>query len=433
MTSKPCCLVGRFDDNGHLTLFARLTSTWRFPLKRLSLIPLAAIAAIAQTKPAPVAPVPAPVAPATASAPIAPATSYASAGGTSAKAPLAPIVAELLQAHPGAPLTIDYVLLSPHSSAGQKAVTFEWANKDQVQAYVLWNNIFAAAEYSGATAPSGLTEASAGYMTSAWGAGAKIVYSDSTYDFPNSTKSATYYALNSVGIFGSMGLNGMDLFGSLKWMKPTTNNWYDYSSVAPTQDPYTLPRTDVISLAVGARQYPADGVEGLAWSGTGEFGYHYYRTIRGGGDSIPAAAFSAELRGQVGYVFLVDGINFLPGLDGGIKHYDAKSPDQLDSLWASPYASISVPVFENWTLLGGARYSITKTFNDYRKGEKSLYADATVLSGTSGSVGLRYTRNRWAVDAAVQNSFLTTGPYIISGQAPNGGFLARLGFSVNLK
>jgi hypothetical protein len=55
------------------------------------------------------------------------------------------------------------------------------------------------------------------------------------------------------------------------------------------------------------------------------------------------------------------------------------------------------------------------------------------LTATTGKVGLRYTHGRWAVDAAVENSFLSSGPYFISGESPSAGMLARLGFSVNLK
>lgn len=377
-------------------------------MKRLSLLPLAAAVAFAQTKPA------------------------TEVGATGPEAPLAPIATILLQAHPAAPTSIDDVLLAPHASAGQKAVTFEWATQDQVQAYILWDKYFAAAEYSGIGAPSAQTRASFGYMTQAFGAGAKLRYSDSTLESSDNEKAQHYYALNSIEVFGSMPWAGKDLYASLDWTKPNTNSWYDYSAVAPKEDPYTLPRTDKVGLNVGLRTYPAAGVQGSGWNAQLLTAYHYARNERGG-DSVVSTAWSATLYGQYGHVFIVDGISFLPGVDGVISHYNAKSPDYLNTFAVSPNASVIVPLFEHWTLMGGARYTLSQTLNDYTVGKKSDFADAFTTSGTSGSVGLRYVRGRWAVDAAVENSFLSSGPYFISGQSPSAGMLARLGFSVNLK
>lgn len=377
-------------------------------MKRLTLLPLAAAVAFAQTKPA------------------------AEVGATGPEAPLAPVVTNLLQSHPGAPTSIDYVLLVPHASAGQKAATFEWATQNQVQAFVLWDKYFAAAQYSGAAAPSAQTLASFGYMSQAFGAGLKMRYSDSTLESTENEKAQHYYALNSIELFGSIPFGGKDLYAALSWVKPSTNSWYDNSAVAPEQDPYTLPRTDEVNLNVGLRKYPAPGAEGSAWNAQLLTSYQYGRFQRGG-DSVVATAWEATLYGQYGHVFLVDGISFFPGVDGWVNHYNAKSPDYLNTIAVSPNVSVIVPLFERWTLMGGARYTLSQTLDDGAAGKHSEFANAFTTSGTSGSVGLRYVRGRWAVDAAVENSFLSSGPYFLSGQSPSAGMLARLGFSVNLK
>jgi hypothetical protein len=404
---------------------------WRFLLKRLSVLSLIATAAFAQQKPAPAAPVaPIATAPVAAPAPIAPAT-VSSVASTGSEAPLAPVVKGLLNAHPGAPVSIDDVLLVPHSSAGQKAATFEWANANQVQAFVLWNKVFAAAQVNPGKAQ---TLTSAGYMTPAWGAGVKLAYADSTTEDTLNNKSQTYYTLNQIQLFGSYLLNGMDLYGSLGWLKPSNNVWTDPSGSNPDANAYTFPRTDLLTLSVGLRKYPAAGVEGHAWNVQAKGNYNYARTIHGGGDSIPTIEWSAELYGQYGYVFLVDGISFLPGVNVDYAHVNAvENPDYANDLVVSPNVSVIVPLFENWTLMGGAIYNIGQNLTDNQSGKKSAFNDHFTTSNTTGKVGLRYVHGRWAADAAVENSFLASGPYFISGQSPAGGFLARLGFSLNLK
>lgn len=382
-------------------------------MKRLSVLSLAAAATVAQSAPT--------IAPA-----IAPATT-----ATASEAPYAPVVTQLLNAHPGAPTSIDDVLLVPHTSAGQKAATFEWANKDQVQAFVLWDKVFAAAQVNPGKAQ---TLTSAGYMTPAWGAGAKFAYADSTYEDTLNNKSQTYYRLNQIELFGSYLLDGMDLYGSFGWSKPSDNTWVDPTGSNPDADAYTLPRTDLLTLSVGLRKYPASGVEGHAWNLQAKVKYNYARTIHGGGDSIPTVEWASELYGQYGYVFLVDGISFLPGVNVDYTHVNAvEDPDYANDLVVSPNVSVIVPLFEHWTLMGGAIYNLGQNLTDNKSGKKSEFRDHFTTSSTTGKIGLRYVHGRWAADAAVSNSFLTSGPYIISGQSPNEGLLASFGFSLNLK
>lgn len=393
-------------------------------MKRLSLLPLAAVAAFAQTKPAPVA-----------AAPVAPATTYSApsaSASTGNEAPLAPVAASLLQGNAAAPRTIDDVLLSPHSSAGQKAVGFEWASASSTQAYILWDKYFAAAQSTGATvATSAQTLASFGYMTPGFGAGLSLAYNEHRTESEDNERENTYYALSQVRLFGSYLMGANDLYGGLVWAKtPSATVWQDDPSI-PSM-PKTTQRYDYVGLNLGLRHGPAAGQEGLGWNVAGTGGYNYSRSATVGDEGGYSWLFAAYA--QAGYSFLVDGINFLPGADIYWTHRNAKaSYDYYNLIGIRPTAAISVPVFEHWTLRGGAAYDIRTTLSDATQGDPSSFDDNTAITSTTGNVGLRYSRDRWAVEAQVENSFLASGPYIISGQAPSGNFLARLGFTVNLK
>lgn len=127
-------------------------------------------------------------------------------------------------------------------------------------------------------------------------------------------------------------------------------------------------------------------------------------------------------------------ITFLPGVDAYWYHSNAKANyDYANTYGLRPNASVTVPVAEHWTLRGGVSYNWYATLSDATQGDPSSFDDVSEIDGTSGSFGLRYGRDRWAVEAQVSNGFLASGPYMISGQSPKDNFLARLGFSVNLK
>lgn len=353
------------------------------------------------------------------------------AAAVAPEAPLAPINTSLLQWHPGAPISIDDVLLAPSASAGQKGAAFEWANANNVQAYVLWDKFFAAAEYAPGSntageAPLAETRASFGVMTPGLGLGLSLAYRDSTVDDSDSTvpKSSHHYTFSQARLFGSVGIQGMDLYGSLVWAK--------YPKATVTSGDNVTDRYDSVMLQVGARQAPTVGAEGLAWNVYVTPGFLYQRNHSS--DTAGNYTWLLNLDGQLGYVFQVDGIEFLPGVDAYWHHKNAVSPDYLNTFGVSPYAAISVPLFEHWTLKGGARFRAEQTFNDYKKGNNTSYADEGIISNTVGSVGLRYARDRWALEGQLANGFLAGGPYFISGNDNNkSDLVASLGFTVNLK
>ncbi|HXP91435.1 MAG TPA: hypothetical protein VN931_10960 [Fibrobacteria bacterium] len=394
-------------------------------MKNFTIFALSATAAFAQV-PTHVVAAPAPVA---ATAPVATATYTAP---TTDEAPLAPINMQLLQNHPGAPTGIEDVLLVPSANAGQQAVGFQWVDGANSDAYVLWKNYFAAAQYTGATAANDAqTIASFGLMNPVWGAGLSLAYAQ-TYTEPVATKPnvTTYEALSQAKLFGSTGWEGKDVYASLLWKKPTTN----VETEPLVGSTVTTPRTDSVILSAGIRKYPPVGVEGLAWSGNAALGYYYDRT--------PAVApavgsnqtiWEASLYGQLGYVFVTDGIEFLPGIDALLNYANGvNAPDYGYQYGVSPYVAIILPIFEHWTLDGGARYYVQQTVMDVYPGKPSVFEDNASISTTQGSVGLRYTHNRWALEGSVANGFLVNGPYLLSGTA-TGGLIGSLALTVNLK
>ena len=140
-------------------------------MKSSAILAFVATATFAQ---APVAAPTTVAAPAPAPAPV----SYAAPAAAGSEAPLAPLSTGLLQNHPGAPTGIDDVLLVPSASAGQKAAGFQWSNPATGEAYVLWNNLFAAAQYTGGAGNAARTLASFGFMTPAFGLGFSVAIRD---------------------------------------------------------------------------------------------------------------------------------------------------------------------------------------------------------------------------------------------------------------
>lgn len=372
----------------------------------------------ANAAPATVAPAPAP-----APAPVA-SVAYATPGAD--VAPLAPVSTQLLQNHPGAPLSIDDVLLVPSASAGQKGVAFQWANGNNTEAYILWDKYFAAAQYTGGADSAAKTIASFGLMNPVFGAGLAFAYADH-YTEPTSTNPnrTVHQELSQAKLFGSTGWEGKDVYASLLWEKPTPNLATDPS--APADE-----RSDSVLLSVGMRKYPATGVEGLAWNGMFNTGYKYGRND-GAAVANGETVFLAGLGGQVGYVFISNGIQFLPGVDGFVNYANGvANPDYRIGFGASPYAAIILPLYEHWTLKGGARYVVEQTIADSAQGKPSRFNDNAMISNTQGSVGLRYEHSRWAVETQIGNGILSSGPYMISG-TPAGNLFASLALTVNLK
>ena len=305
------------------------------------------------------------------------------AATSSEAAPLAPVTSTLLQGNPGAPVGIDDVLLVPHASAGQKAAAFEWASANNTQAYVIWNKIFAAAQYAGGSAASGAqTIASFGYTSPAWGAGASFAYRDNYYENEAGDDSTTYHKFSQVKLFGSFDLGGKDFYASLQWKKPASHAVYDIDD-----ETYSGTRADSVLLTAGLRKYPAANVEGLAWNANVSAGYLYDRSFDG---QKNATTLITNLNGQLGYVLITDGITLLPGVDALVWYANGPANqsvvDNIDyslSFGVSPNLSIILPLFEHWTLLGGARYYAVQSIVDSDPGKSSTFDNSALITNSA--------------------------------------------------
>jgi len=135
------------------------------------------------------------------------------------------------------------------------------------------------------------------------------------------------------------------------------------------------PRTHRLDRrAVGLRivvgrdpQVPTTGVEGLAWNGMFNTGYKYGRND---GAAVPNPErrdrFLASLGGQVGYVFISNGIQFLPGVDGFVNYAngrrESRLPDRTSELAPtrpSSYPCTTLDPEGRSAVRGGARPSPT--------------------------------------------------------------------------
>lgn len=392
-------------------------------MKSSAILAFVATAAFAQTPvaaPAPVvAPAPAPV-------------SYAAPAAAGEVAPLAPLSTGLLQNHPGAPTGIDDVLLVPSASAGQKAAGFQWSNPATGEAYVLWNNLFAAAQYTGGGAAAAQTLASFGFMTPAFGLGFSVAVRDSMHEngdanpANNGYKTTWTRSFTQQKLFGSVSLGREeDLYFSLRHVVPVDYNvMVDNGGTVQTRSD----RQDSVLLNVGLRKYPAAGVSGMAWNASVTGGYLYDNSMGKDNDMV----WLGGLDGQLGYVAISNGIEFLPGVDAYIHYangYGAASatstiPDYAVIAGLSPYAAIIVPVYDHLSFKGGARYAFEQTLIDRQPAKPSDFADHELLTGLTGGVGLRYEHKQGAVEAQFGNGLI--GPAA-------GGFFGSIALTANLK
>lgn len=332
-------------------------------------------------------------------------------------APLAPVNSVLLQGHPGAPNSIDDVLLVPSASAGQKGASFEWSKGSSTNAYVLWDKYFAAAQHISSSDSAAQTLVSVGYMTPSIGFGAAAAYSDAYIENEEGNGASAYAKLSQIKLFGSMSMLSSDLYASLLWAKPTINT---YSYVSNSY----VTRTDSVMLQVGMRHAPAAGTEGFAWNGNVSTGFDYRRGDNG-------TVYYASLYGQAGYVFFTDGINFLPGVDVLLGAANAKgNPDFRYVVGAVPYLAISVPLVEHWTLAGGAKFAVEQTIDDEVVGTPSYLKDNCLITNTIGNVGIRYERARWAFEAQIANEMLSNPADQFAQERQ---LFYSMGFTVNLK
>lgn len=418
-------------------------------------------AAFAAPAPAPVAPAPAPVAP---PAPVyyapEPAPAPAAAPGT---APYAPVTDALLQNNPAAQGSISSVLSIPHRWAEKRVAVFQWMTGNNALAYGTMDNYFAG--FQAGTQRGDLT---GGYTTTLWAAGLKVNFgkawratSDSVNgNFQGNQEANGTMIADGFELLGSYNMDPYHLSGAFVWRTiENSGSWQTASATAGERNTYSN-RYDSIGIRLGARTYVTEQ-EGFAWRAGMTLFERYLRpsgsdTIPGsGGITVSAAQDSSyektevydfALTGDVGYRFATaNNSMFNVGLNSAFTTTNGKpdagltntitAHDYVDYTWTlrtRPNLGVLLPIFERWTLLGGAGLDVAYTSTDAVRGEDEVKISSLTTAAPTGSLGVRFAKDIWAVQAQVSNDYLSSGPYFMSGDS-TAGALVQFALTVNLK
>lgn len=373
-------------------------------------------------------------------------------------APLAPIHDVLVEGNPAIERSMAALLVTPHDFFGQRAAAFQWnggTSAFQGTALAVADRVFAAFDYS---APVG--NLTGGYTARQWGIGGRLALNREGVSTSDSLSATNIKTVDSslvptgIGIFGSIELQQkLEAYAHIDWYTPT-----NYGSVEG--DIYTganktsfssASRSDAIKLGAGVRT-EAKGNRGYSWNVSLDFAQYNFRNTTQSSDST-YPLYTIHQLGQLGKTIQVDGfvlgmgvderIDYANGLGGSTdtsltlggtaNHRYYVGPDWGYAVSLEPTLSIIVPIFENWTLKGGARTGIGYRSADPVEGEKALDYTQLATEVPTGSLGVRYDRgSRWAAEAQVSNAFLSNGPYFISGTGTT-GIMTSFALTVNLK
>lgn len=418
-----------------------------------SMLALTALAGAAIAAPAPVAaPAPAPEPVATTYMEPAPAPAPAAVGN----APYAPVTDALLQNNPAAQGSISSVLSIPHRWAEKRVAVFQWSgdarSSNSGLAYGAFDNYFAGFQMNNSRG-----DFTGGYTTPDWAAGLKVNFgkiwvatSDSIGGaFQGNQESQYTFAADGIELIGSYKMDPYHISGALVWRTIETSSSWQTGTATPGERRDFSNRYDSIGIRLGVRTYVTEK-EGFAWR-VGMNAFERY--LRPSGSEIPAAdsnyekteVYDFSLTGDIGYRYATAGNSqFSVGLNSAFRttngYPDSLNPatgahDEVDYVWTlstRPNIGILLPIFERWTLLGGAGLDFQYTSSDDIKGEDERKVSVLTTTAPTGSVGLRYAKDIWAVQAQVSNSYLSAGPFIMSGNTTP-AVLAQFGLTVNLK
>lgn len=396
-------------------------------MKRISLLALSATTAMAQ----------APAATTAAAAPVA--TTAAST------APLAPVHDDLVFGNPAISPSIAWVLVAPSDMANQRVAAFQWdggASTFSGTGLAIIDNYFGAFDANGDQG-----ELVGGYTTTQFGAGLRTNFrktgfeSDTINATPRRVEQDSTFAPTSIGVFGSIPLNGLTVFGHVDWGTPR-----DYGSTVTksrvgdaTTTVSNSQRFDALTLGLGAAT-EAKGDRGLSWNADLELGYYRDRT-----DKV-YSSYTMDVIGNVGTTFTADRFILAPGMLAKLGYWNGRGQDNIDFAPAHNYRgsadygygfelvpnlSTILPVFTHWSIKGCAFAGFEYQHEDVLKGEKSNSYGLFQTTGPGGSVGVRYERGRWAAETQVANAFLSRGPYFLSGA--DGNMFIAFALTLNLK
>lgn len=370
----------------------------------------------------------------------APAPEPAAAASTAPVTPATNVMVQSNIAIPGGIHALSYV---PHKYAGKEFAVFQWNQPMGSEVWAAFDSWAANFHLNG-----GQGELAGYYMTDEMGLGVVLDFNrggewtDVTNDMNTpggvvtaNRKSSSDTAFNLDGFqvaysqpYGDLALYANAHYRSAGNSFSADSSW-DLSGAQDTSisDEWSG-KVKRAGVTIGTRSFASPN--GMAWHAELTWDLQYARPVRGA-DEVWTHYIQA--RGRYGVRKDVSGIVFAYGINPLFQYVDGEeNPDVQCQLVLPPNMAITVPVFKYWTLKGGASLPVVATYADNTVGDNENVRWTFRSQPAQGNVGLRYGRDRWAVEAGVINNFLTTGPYFISGDQA-GGMLVNFALSVDLK
>lgn len=410
-------------------------------MKRTSLSLLAAVgAAMAAPAPAPV-PAPTPVVATPAPVAVAEPVAYAAPVSTVANgpaAPASPATNTMIQRNIALSGGIDAMSYVPHKYADKSFASFQWSGTNSAEAWAAfdtWATSFRINQGAGDLAGYWLTpdlglsaivsmrrQRTVSDVTSEPAPGA---------DLHVVTTEDTVLAFDGLELGASVPRGDMHLYASLRARSLGSGDFEEETEAsAPGFDTSfseaTASRNFRAGFTVGARTYASPN--GSAWQAQLSYDYDH---LRASGAKDANIVHRLRLSGRWGQRKDIDGYAIAYGVNPLLSHVDAKSnPDVRDTISLPPNVAIEIPLFQNWTLKGGATLPLVMIYDDAvaEDDEGSVWSLST--NAPTGNVGVRYGRGRWAAEAVVSSAFLSNGPWFLSGQ-PTPGALAQFALVAN--
>ncbi len=422
-------------------------------MKRFSLtLATFASAVLAAPAPKPAAPVtvPEPVAaaepaytPAPAPAPVA----VAPAPTTASTAPVTPATNRMVQSNIALPGGINALSYVPHRYAGKQFAVFQWAQAGGTEAWGAFDNWATNFHLNG-----GLGDLAGYWMTPDMAVGAVVnfhragewLYYEDEFTVGTNKIKTTYESNSDTALV----LDGLELVYSQPYgdlavfanahFRSAGNTFTADSSVKVSGGGAGVDTSisDEWSgvqrrggLTLGARSFA--GANGSAWQAQLTWDVLYTRAQPGDDEVythyVRAYGRWAKRRDVENGLIIGYGINpeFLM-IDG------EETPDVRAGLLLPPNLALELPLFQNWTLKGGATLPVRFVYNDTEVGDNENVTWTLTSEAPVGNLGLRYGRGRWAAEAGVTNGFLNNGPYFLSG-VQDAGTLVNFALAVDLK
>jgi len=370
--------------------------------------------------PAPVASAPAPVT----YAEVAPVAVAAAPAGTSS-APVSPATNALIQRNIALSGGIDAMGYVPHKYADKSFASFQWSGTNSATAWAAFDTWAASFRVN-----NGAGDLAGYWLKPDLGLGAVVSFrrqrTTTVETTPNAgtngddvvetTVEDTVYAADGLELLASKPFGDLHAYANVHARSLGSGDMSYEVTGADVPDQSTASRNYRAGVTIGVRTYAAPN--GSAWQLQASYDYDY---LRASGEDESNLIHRFRVNGRWGQRKDVDGFAIAYGVNPVFSHVDGKAaPDVRDTLSLPPNLALEIPLFQNWTLKGGATLPLAMVYDDAVAGDDEGSVWSLRTDSPTGNVGLRYGRGRWAAEAGVSNGFLAAGPYFLSGNTGAG-------------